>query len=100
MERETLKSPSCGGGVPVGWEPQVTLYDVHKLTAIRKEERSPNTWWPGGRRQLNTGTRDFYTTRGVSPWWSGERMQLQHMKRRLLYNQRSRPLVVRREKAA
>jgi len=43
---------------------------------------------------------DFYTTRGVAPWWSGERMQLQHMEYRLLYNQRSRPLVVRRENAA
>jgi len=32
-------------------------------------------------------------------WWSGERMQLQHMKQRLLYNQRS-PLVVRRDNAA
>jgi len=33
-------------------------------------------------------TFHFYTTRGVAPWWSGERMQLQHMKHRLLYNQR------------
>jgi len=33
------------------------------------------------------------------PWWS-EDNQLQHKKHGLLYNQRSRPLVVRRENAA
>jgi len=42
---------------------------------------------------------DFYTTRGVAPWCSEEGMQLQHMKHRLLYNQKSRPLMVRRENA-
>jgi len=34
------------------------------------------------------------------PEGGGERTQLLHMKQRLLYNQRSRPLVVRRENAA
>jgi len=41
-----------------------------------------------------------FATRGVAPWWSVERMQLQHMKQRLLYNQWSSTLVVRRENAA
>jgi len=49
---------------------------------------------------LNTWSIDFYTTRGGASWWSVERMQLKHMKHRLLYNQRSCPLVVSRENAA
>jgi len=41
-----------------------------------------------------THEADFYTTRGVAPWWSAERTH------RLLYNQRSLPLVVRRENSS
>jgi len=67
-------------------------------TSIQPEESPPGG--QGRECSFYTWSIYFYTTRGVATWWSGERMQLLHMKHILLYNQRSRSLVVRREDAA
>jgi len=83
--------------------PLVVRRDNAALTHEAQTSIQPEGSPPGGQereRSVNTWSIDFYTTRGVAPLWSGERTQQSHMKHRLLYNQRNRPLVVRRENAA